>query len=254
MWKSLDRTVISPFLLKVVVKACRTPRENAIIPSMQLVKQAMGTEFFRGIPADEVENLLYRLNGVRKTFKKGETIVHAGFKADRMMVVVSGRLRVYEETSEARPVLVREIGAGEVLGLWILHVPSVACWPGTVIAAVPCTLISLDIAAARRVLASSDVRTAQLAINISRILANELFSFWRKLMVMDGGTIESRVEIYLSELDNEAGHVGQVTVPFDRERMAEYFGVSRPALSRALGHMRDRGLITWHKNVFQIKF
>ena len=41
-------------------------------------------------------------------------------------------------------------------------------------------------------------------------------------------------------------------MPFDRERMAEYLGVTRPSLSRALGHLRDQGLITWRKNVFKL--
>ena len=41
---------------------------------------------------------------------------------------------------------------------------------------------------------------------------------------------------------------------FDRERMAEYFGVTRPALSRAIGQLRDRGLLSWRKNVFTIRF
>jgi CRP-like cAMP-binding protein len=45
-----------------------------------------------------------------------------------------------------------------------------------------------------------------------------------------------------------------VTVPFNRERMAEYFGVTRPALSRAIGQLRDRGLLDWRKNVFTIRF
>ena len=55
------------------------------------------------------------------------------------------------------------------------------------------------------------------------------------------------------ELDSESGHTGEVEVPFDRERMAEYLGVTRPSLSRALGHLRDQGLITWRKNVFRLK-
>ena len=78
------------------------------------------------------------------------------------------------------------------------------------------------------------------------------FSTWRKLMVMDAPTIESRVKAYLDELDSESGHTGEVEVPFDRERMAEYLGVTRPSLSRALGHLRDQGLITWRKNVFKL--
>ena len=40
----------------------------------------------------------------------------------------------------------------------------------------------------------------------------------------------------------------------DRERMAEYFGGTRPALSRALGMLRDRGLLSWRKNAFTIHF
>jgi CRP-like cAMP-binding protein len=73
-------------------------------------------------------------------------------------------------------------------------------------------------------------------------------------MVMDAPTIESRVQVYLSELANESGNSDEVVVPFDRERMAEYLGVARPSLSRALGNLRDRGLLDWRKNVFTIRF
>ena len=86
------------------------------------------------------------------------------------------------------------------------------------------------------------------------MLSRELFTTWRKLTVMDAQTIEARIKIYLSELNNESGGTGDVTVPFNRERMAEYFGVARPSLSRALCQMRDRGLLTWHKNSFKINF
>ena len=93
-----------------------------------------------------------------------------------------------------------------------------------------------------------------LAVNASKILSRELFSTWRKLTVMDAQSIEARIRIYLSELDNESGRTGTVKVPFNRERMAEFFGVTRPALSRALGQMRDRGLLDWRKDVFKIRF
>lgn len=41
--------------------------------------------------------------------------------------------------------------------------------------------------------------------------------------------------------------------PFNRARMAEYLGVTRPALSRAIGLLRDRGLFSWRKNVFKLR-
>ena len=107
---------------------------------------------------------------------------------------------------------------------------------------------------ARSLLNSHERYVARFAVNAAKILSRELFSTWRKLMVMDAPTIESRVQVYLSELSNESGNSDEVVVPFDRERMAEYLGVARPSLSRALGNLRDRGLLTWRKNVFRIKF
>ena len=203
---------------------------------------------------EELEDALYRLNGVKKTYQKGETVVHAGFEANRLMVVASGRLHVYQQPSADHSILVREVDPDEVLGLWIAHMSEVVRWPGDVIAAEPCELISLEMSAARQMMQTADPIVARIAVNVSKILARELFSTWRKLMVMDAPSIETRIQIYLSELDNETGRTGMVEIPFNRERMAEYFGVTRPALSRAIGQMRDRGLLTWRKNVFKINF
>ena len=178
----------------------------------------------------------------------------AGKRAERLLAVASGHLHVYSDISAEHPILVREFGVGEVLGLWILHVSDIPCWPGTIIAAEDSELISISMEGARNLLNSNEDYVARLAVNAAKILSRELFSTWRKLMVMDAPTIESRVQVYLSELANENGDAKEVEVPFNRERMAEYLGVARPSLSRALGNLRDRGLITWRKNVFHINF
>ncbi len=221
---------------------------------MKLIDLALGTELFHGFSTSEVEALLLRLNGVKKTYRRGETVMHAGFKADRLMVVCSGLLHVYEQMSSDHQVLVREIGVGEVLGLWILHVPEIACWPGTIVTAQPTVLLSLDMARMRALIAAGDPQMLRMSVNMSRLLSRVLFSTWRKLVVMDAQTIEARVKIYLQELNNESGGTGVVTVPFNRERMAEYFGVTRPSLSRTLCQMRDRGLLSWERRTFRINF
>ena len=219
-----------------------------------IVDIARGTDLFRGFSTAKVESLLYRFNGVKKTFSKGETVAHAGLEAKRLFVVVSGRLRVYEKTARDHQIFVREICAGEVLGLWILFTPEITCWPGTVVAAEPGLLISLDMSVVRQMMDLALPEMARFSSNVSKILAREFFSAWRKMTVMNAPTIEAKIQIYLTELNNETGKTGTVIVPFDRERMAEYFGVTRPALSRSLGHLRDRGLISWRKNEFRINF
>ena len=219
-----------------------------------IVDLARGTDLFRGFPPSEVESLLYRFGGVKKSFAKGETVALAGLEAKRLFVVVSGRLRVYEKTAREHQIFVREICVGEVLGMWILFTSEITCWPGTVVAAEPSVLISLDMAVVRRMIEAAEPEMARFSSNVSNILAREFFSAWRKMTVMNAPTIEAKIQMYLTELNNETGKTGVVKVPFDRERMAEYFGVTRPALSRSLGHLRDRGLISWRKNEFRINF
>lgn len=219
-----------------------------------IVDLAKGADLFEGFSPSEVESLLYRFNGVKKSFGKEETVAHAGLEVKRLFVVVSGRLRVYEKTAHGHQIFVREICAGEVLGMWILFTPEITCWPGTVVAAEPSILISLDMSVVRRMMEMAAPEMARFSSNVSKILAREFFSSWRKMTVMNAPTIEAKIQMYLTELNNETGNTGVVKVPFDRERMAEYFGVTRPALSRSLGHLRDRGLISWRKNEFRINF
>ena len=219
-----------------------------------IVDLAISADLFRGFSSSEVDSLLYRFGGVKKSVAKGETVALAGLEATRLFVVVSGRLRVYEKTARDHQIFVREICVGEVLGLWILFTPEITCWPGTVVAAEPGLLISLDMSVVRQMMEMAAPEMARFSSNVSKILAREFFSAWRKMTVMNAPTIEAKIQMYLTELDNETGKTGVVKVPFDRERMAEYFGVTRPALSRSLGHLRDRGLISWRKNEFRINF
>ena len=228
--------------------------KKADVPESSILNLARSADLFRGFSADDLESLLYRFNGVKREFSKGEAVAHAGLEANRLFVVVSGRLRVYEKIVGGHDIFARELRVGEVLGLWILFTPEISCWPGTVVAAEPSTLISLDMAVVRRMIEVAEPRMARLSSNISKILAREFFSAWRKLAVMNAPTIEAKIQMYLQELDNESGNTGNVKLPFNRERMAEYFGVTRPALSRSLGRMRDRGLLSWHRNEFRINF
>lgn len=221
---------------------------------MKLVELARATELFRGVRDAAAEDLLLRLNAVKKSYRKGETVVNAGLKAERILLVASGCLHIYQHTAGAHQVLVRTICQGGVLGLWILHVPEVAHWPGTAVAAGPCTVVSLDMKRARDLIAAGDPAILRLALNASKILSRELFETWRKMTVMNAPTIEARIRVYLKELDHETGNSGEVRIPFNREEMAEHLGVSRAALSRSLGLLRDRGLLTWRKNVFRIRF
>ena len=44
----------------------------------------------------------------------------------------------------------------------------------------------------------------------------------------------------------------EVTIPFNRQQMADYLNVDRSALSKELGKMRDEGILEFRKNRFRL--
>lgn len=45
----------------------------------------------------------------------------------------------------------------------------------------------------------------------------------------------------------------KITIPFDRQQLADYLNTDRSALSKELIKMKKDGLIEYRKNVFEIK-
>ena len=45
----------------------------------------------------------------------------------------------------------------------------------------------------------------------------------------------------------------KITIPFDRQQLADYLNFDRSALSKELGKMKKDGLIEYWKNQFEIK-
>ena len=72
---------------------------------IEMVRLARATQLFRDLKDVEIADMLVRLNAVKKSYRKGETVMHAGLKADRLMVIASGCLHVYEHEENSRQVL-----------------------------------------------------------------------------------------------------------------------------------------------------
>ena len=63
--------------------------------------------------------------------------------------------------------------------------------------------------------------------------------------------IRTRVMTYLSSEAVRRGTM-ELTLPFDRQQLADYLNVERSALSKELGRMQQEGILTFRKNQFQL--
>ena len=83
------------------------------------------------------------------------------------------------------------------------------------------------------------------------ISAQKNLTLSRKILHTSAKSIRGRLLSYLSD---QAIHSGSrsFTIPFDRQRLADYLNVDRSALSNELSKMRREGLLRVRKNHFEL--
>lgn len=92
----------------------------------------------------------------------------------------------------------------------------------------------------------------RLIANLLSVLAHKNLALAGKVEVLSGRTIRERLLAYLEDLCLKA-EKNTVTVPFDRQALADYLCVDRSALSRAIGQLREEGVLEVDRGKFTLK-
>lgn len=91
--------------------------------------------------------------------------------------------------------------------------------------------------------------TAQMTTNfLIETAKNNIFQN-AKIQILIQRHIRDKLIIYLCSI---SPYNNSITIPFNRQELANYLGVDRSALSRELSNMKKEGLIDFHKNKIYI--
>ena len=89
----------------------------------------------------------------------------------------------------------------------------------------------------------------RLVENLVAILAKKNLTLTRKIDQVSKKTIRGKVLAYLSSEASQQNS-SDITIPFNRQQLAEYLAVDRSALSAELSKMQKEGMIQYKKNHF----
>ena len=205
---------------------------------------------FRDIEEKQLESLLGCLTAVRRTYAKDEFVFMADDKAEAVGVVLSGGVYVIQEDFWGNRAILAHIGPGGLFGE-AFSCAEVDKLPVSVVAAENSEIMLIDYRKIVTSCASSCVFHARLIKNMLRILAEKNIMLTRKMEHLSKRTTREKL---LSFLSNQAATAknSTVTIPFNRQELADYLCVDRSALSRELSSMQDEGLIKYDKNRFEL--
>ena len=202
---------------------------------------------FAGCASGEIKGILEDAQGKLRQFDAGEVILHECTSAVLMAVVVSGVVFVREcGLADDSRHLVQRLYAGGTFGATFPALATKTC-PGMLVAEEPSEVLFLNVAAIRRMMEKGT--HPRFLANLYTAACTQGFYAWRKLMLLSCYEIGDRVLLYL-KWRKEDGLVGPAK--FRYGELAEYLGVNRTALYRAMDKLRKAGKVCIDGNAISL--
>ena len=218
----------------------------------EYVEDLVKTNLFAGISQDEIPGLLNCIRARLAEYEKDELIIDEGNMVYDFGIILSGNGRSIKWDASDKVIIITLLGKGSEIGI-ILAASIEHKSPVSVHALddVTVLLIPFD-----RVFARCEKACPghdRLLRNFINIVAEKGLVLHERIDCLLKPTVREKVLTYLSRVSCEQ-HGQTISIPMNRNAMAEYLNVERSALSRELSQMKRDGLIDYHKNSFKLIF
>ena len=210
-----------------------------------------GTMLFQGIREHEIEAMLTCFSAEERTYGKDAYIYRAGDVTGRLGVVMEGAVNIIKDDVWGNRKIIENIGGGQIFG------ETYACLKGEplmvdVQASEPSEVLFMDVNRILTTCSSSCDFHNRLIRSLMYVLAGKNLMLTKKMDIITPKSLRERVMVYLSQESVKQGSRA-ITVPFNRQQMADYLSVDRSALSAELSRMQRDGVISYEKNRFTIQ-
>lgn len=200
---------------------------------------------FSGIPASRLSELMEGVHFQIRKFDKNDLVVQAGEECNKLFIVLKGSVKGEMTDYTGKTIKIEDIEAPRPLAAAFLFGKN-NYFPVTVIANEKVELLSI-----------AKLEFLKLLQQDSRILTNYLNSISsrtqflsQRIKFLSFRTIRQKIAHYL--LDLAGDRLAIVELPLSQAQLAEFFGVTRPSLARALGELDQEGLIEVQRRTVRI--
>ena len=200
------------------------------------IKELLKCDLFSFINEGEIIDILDKLNVKETKFLKGDILAMQDEPCNRLIILTSGSVKAEMADPSGKVVKVEDISAPSPLAILFLFGVNNR-FPVQATAREDVTALVIPKNSVLKMLQMNE-HILENYLNISAIYASKLS---KKLHFMSFRTIRQKITLYLLDLMKD----GKTLVEMDRTQnsLAEFFGVSRPALAREMYNMQEDGLI-----------
>jgi len=208
------------------------------------------TPLFDNMEENNIDTILQCIDGKIKNLQKGEFILLAGDIANQVGIVLSGELHIISECFDGKRSITSSLGPKNMYGVALYCSPAEKS-PVSVMAKTDSVILQLDFASVFHPCPNTCGLREKLIENMLNIVAMKNIHLQNRIKILSINSVRGRVLHYLESFVPTQGQ--QITIPFNREEMANFLCVERSALSHELAKMKREHLIDYKKNRFYLK-
>lgn len=209
------------------------------------------TKLFAGVGEEDITAMLSCLGARLCTYKKGDYVLRQGERLDDILLLAEGSLHIQRDDYWGNRSILGHIEVGEIFGEAYVA-PESGTLLNDVVALTDCSVFFFDV---KRIITtcSSACRFHTMVVqNLFFAISERNRGLVQKLGYMSRRTTREKLIAYLSE-EAKRQNSAYITIPFNRQQLADYLSVDRSAMSNELSKMRDDGLLEFEKNCFRLR-
>lgn len=208
------------------------------------------TALFRGCSDGDISKMVEHLGFRTAGYEKEKVIFREGSAVTEIGILLSGSIRVEHTDVWGNKSILGIVETGGVFGEAYACVPNEPMMVDAV-ANEDCEILFISVP---RLFTPCPVCQGQnkLIQNLVMVSARKNLQLSKRSLHTSPKTIRGRLLSYFSQEISAQGST-KITIPFDRQQLADYLNLDRSALSKELGKMRREGLLEYRKNTFELK-
>lgn len=207
-------------------------------------------ELFNNINENELKLLLTCLKPLVKAYPKNTIIVRNGERLDSLGIVLEGEASVIKESISGNRILLKNIGTGEMFGE-IAAFARQNEWPALVQAITPLTVCFISKNKIIDQCKNACKWHNTLVSNMLGVVSKRALMLSKKMEYISIKTMRSKLCTFIYEQYLKR-KTKTLTLPMNRQQLADFLNVSRPSMSRELSRMREEGMIDYHLSSVKI--
>jgi CRP-like cAMP-binding protein len=205
----------------------------------------LNSTLFKGMTTGEIENILTGVPHKIKKFRAGTLISQSGEPVNYLMIVIEGKVKGEMVDYTGRIIKIEDIPApGALASAFIFGNKN--RFPVNVISLSDAEILIINKSDFLTLLKGND----KILVNFLDMISNRSQFLSEKIKFLNFKTIKGKLAHYILQKAGKDG--SRLKLEMTQNDLAEFFGVTRPSVARALGALEEDGYIIADRKNIQI--